>query len=281
MPEYNARIELDSRDFDEFAVDVLTDVVDEFSGTVARAVHGGRVELLFTVPADTLRMAAITAMSVALTTGHQIYAAEVLPTDEFHRRIDAVRVPELVSVPEAAEMLAVSRQAVLAQVQSGKLPATKVGDTWAIPRAAVTTHGEQIARRFEGLAVPVGPVSTLGQVIDEDAIDVHRPALPVFNERNELVGVATARRENDGWHVHGRLRQFTPGEYGVVPQIEHEQVSYEGDLRRTTRGILSSVTVVSSTDREPTFPQARITVSDRRTHLDLSSLDLPKMVSYP
>lgn len=273
MPDYHAKIELDCR-FDESAVDDLTDVVNEFDGSVARAAYGGRAELSFQVSDNNPRRATITAMSVALTTGHDLYAVEVLPADEFHRRVDAVHLPDLVSVPEAAELLAISRQGVLAQVQSGKLPATKVGDTWAIPRAAAVTAGEQIARRFEGLAIPVGPVSTLGQVIDEDAIDVHRFALPVLNERDQLVGVATARRENDGWHVHGRVRQFTPGEYGVIPHIEHEQVSYEGDLRRTTRGVLDSVTVVSGTGREPSFPQARITVFDRRVHLDLASLDL-------
>src|SRR5688500_16350479 len=55
--DYNARIELDSRDFDEAPVDALMDVVAEYSGTVARAVHGGRAELIFTVPADTFRQA--------------------------------------------------------------------------------------------------------------------------------------------------------------------------------------------------------------------------------
>lgn len=273
MPDYYAKIELDCR-FDEAAVHDLTDVVDEFDGSVARAAYGGRAELSFPVSDNNLRRATITAMSVALTTGHDLYAVEVLPADEFHRRFDAVLLPELVSVPEAAELLAVSRQAVLNQVQGGKLPAAKVGDTWAIPRAAVVTAGERVARRFEGLAVPVGPVSTLGQVIDDDAIDVDLPGLPVYNERGELIGVATPRRESDGWHVHGRVRQLIPGEYGVVPQIDLEHVSYEGDLRRTTRGILKSVTVVISPGRPPAFPQARITVTDRRVHLDLAALDL-------
>lgn len=190
------------------------------------------------------------------------------------------------SVPEAAELLEVSRQAVLNQVQSGKLPATKVGDTWAIPRADAVTAGKQIARRFKGLVLPVGPVSSLGQVIDEDAIDA-KSALPVYNERGQLVGVATARRESDGWHVRGRSQQFPPGEYRVIPHLEHEEFFHEGDIRRTTRGILGSVTVVTSPGREPAFPESRITVTDlvfeeanvvvseRRAHLDLGSLDLP------
>ena len=88
MPDYNARIELDSYDHDEAAVDVLMDLVAEHHGVVARAVHGGRVELILTVPADDLRQAVITALTLVLSTGHQVYALELLPTDEFHRRID-------------------------------------------------------------------------------------------------------------------------------------------------------------------------------------------------
>lgn len=137
---YNARIELDSRDHDEAAVDVLMDVVAEYDGVVARAVHGGRVELIFTVPADTIRQAVITALSVVLATGHQVYALEVLPTDEFHRRIDATPMPELLSIPQAAEQLGVTRQRALQLVNGGQLAGVKVGDAWVLPRAAVAAR---------------------------------------------------------------------------------------------------------------------------------------------
>jgi excisionase family DNA binding protein len=46
----------------------------------------------------------------------------------------------LVSTTEAAELLGVSRQRVLQLVTSGQLPATKVGDTWVLPRAAVAAR---------------------------------------------------------------------------------------------------------------------------------------------
>ncbi|SOC48540.1 hypothetical protein SAMN05660748_1236 [Blastococcus aggregatus] len=97
--DYNARVELDSHDFDEVAVDVLMDVVADHRGVVARAVHGGRVELIFTVPADSIRLATVTALSVVLATGHEVYALEVLPTDEFHRRTDRREPAEVVSYP--------------------------------------------------------------------------------------------------------------------------------------------------------------------------------------
>lgn len=151
MTDYNARVELDSRDFDEAAVDVLVDLVEPYAGTVARTVHGGRVELILTMPADNLRQATITAMSVVLATGHQVYALEVLPTDEFHRRIDATPVPELLSAPEAAELLGVSRQRALQLAQGGKLDAVKVSDTWVIPRRAVDARAEHRRRAEEAL----------------------------------------------------------------------------------------------------------------------------------
>jgi hypothetical protein len=88
--DFNARIELDSRDFDDSAVDVLMDVVSEHHGVVARAVHGDRVELIVTIEAETARQAADIALEMAESTGHQVYGLEVLPTDEFHRRIDEV-----------------------------------------------------------------------------------------------------------------------------------------------------------------------------------------------
>jgi len=147
MPDFNARVELDSRDFDESAIDVLMDVVEPYAGVVARAVHGGRVELILTIPATDLRQAVITATSVVLATGHTPYALEVLPTDEFHRRIDVESMPELLSVPEAADELGVSRQRALQLVNAGQLAGVKVGDTWVIPRSAVVARAAEVAER--------------------------------------------------------------------------------------------------------------------------------------
>jgi hypothetical protein len=55
MPDRNARVELASRAFNEPSVDVLMDVVAKYGGVVARAVHGGRKQLIPAVPADTFR----------------------------------------------------------------------------------------------------------------------------------------------------------------------------------------------------------------------------------
>ncbi|SDN41970.1 helix-turn-helix domain-containing protein [Geodermatophilus sp. DSM 45219] len=285
--DYNARVELDSRDFDESAVDVLMDVLEPYDGTVARAIHGGRIELIFTLPAGSLRQAAGSALAIAATAGHKPYAVEVLPTDEFHRRVNAAPVPELMSVTQAADALGVSRQRVLQLARNGQLDAVKVGDTWVIPRTAAATRGEQTGLRFTGLVLPVGVASNLNQVIDDDAIDVHGPLL-VHDDRGRLIGQAnTVRREAAGWTVVGVVRGLTPGEYSIIPQVEGRVWNDSSDVRRLVRGQLHSLTVVTGPGRESGFPQARVTieVSDRRATLTLPT-DQPvqgqvEMVSFP
>lgn len=47
------------------------------------------------------------------------------------------KIPDLVNAMEAAEILAVSRQAVIDFVASGQLPARKVGRVWLLRRSVV------------------------------------------------------------------------------------------------------------------------------------------------
>lgn len=141
MPDYNARIELDLRvptnpDAAGDQADKLMDHLEDYSGTVARTPQG-RFELIYTLPADSIRQAVSTALAIAETTGAPIYVIEVLPAKEFHERVDTAAMPELVSVPQAAELLGVSRQRALQLASGGQLDAVKVGDAWVIPRRAV------------------------------------------------------------------------------------------------------------------------------------------------
>lgn len=53
-------------------------------------------------------------------------------TADFDRLTDAIELPPLVSVTEAATALGMSRQGVLKAIRAEKLPATRVGDTWAL-----------------------------------------------------------------------------------------------------------------------------------------------------
>jgi excisionase family DNA binding protein len=47
------------------------------------------------------------------------------------------KIPELMSMVEAAEALGVSKQRVHAMIHAGQLPAARVGTSWAIRRAVV------------------------------------------------------------------------------------------------------------------------------------------------
>jgi excisionase family DNA binding protein len=48
---------------------------------------------------------------------------------------------ELVSVAQAAELLGITRQAVLKRIRAGRLPATKVGRNYVVPREALRSTG--------------------------------------------------------------------------------------------------------------------------------------------
>jgi excisionase family DNA binding protein len=283
LPDYNARIELDSRDFDESAVAVLMDEIAEYDGVVSRAVHGGRVELIITVPAKTFRQAVMGAMALVLSIGHDIHAIEVLPTDDFHSRIDAVRMPELLSITQAAERLKVSRQRALQLANGGKLGAVKVGDTWVVPATAVTSRDDRTGVHWSGLVVPVGVESDQHQVIDPDAIDVDRQPLPVFDGRGDLIGLArTVRREEGGWTAAGALRGLAPGNYGVIPDLDLLHVRDEGMVRHITRALLRGLTVVGAGDRTSVFPEAQVYVSDQRAYMDLTLVrQVQEVLSYP
>ena len=52
----------------------------------------------------------------------------------------APAVPELLSPAEAAQTLGVSEADVMAVLESGELKGRKIGSTWRIPRAAITSY---------------------------------------------------------------------------------------------------------------------------------------------
>lgn len=134
---YNAVIELDEPAPDEARATVLVDALIDYHPAVGRSLLG-RLEIIMTLPAETLHQAVTTAMAVAASsTGAAVHAVEVLPTADFDRLHGLQPVPEMVSVTEAANLLGVSRQAVLQRIDSGSLPAERVGTAWILPRAAV------------------------------------------------------------------------------------------------------------------------------------------------
>lgn len=51
---------------------------------------------------------------------------------------------DAVSVPQAAEILGISRQAVLKRIRTGRLRATKVGRNYVVPRDALEPDGSEL-----------------------------------------------------------------------------------------------------------------------------------------
>lgn len=139
MTEYNAHIEWDVRAVDD---DQLVDALIDYHPAVSRGERG-HVAATITLPAETLRQAATSALAIADAVAAQaldaapVLALEILPTAEYDRRHGLEPMPELMSVTEAAEVLDVSRQAVLQRLESGSLPGTKVGKTWVVQAHAL------------------------------------------------------------------------------------------------------------------------------------------------
>jgi excisionase family DNA binding protein len=57
--------------------------------------------------------------------------------------VPAAAVPDLLSPAEAAQVLGVSEADVMAVLESGELKGKKIGSTWRIPRAAITSYMSQ------------------------------------------------------------------------------------------------------------------------------------------
>jgi excisionase family DNA binding protein len=153
--QYNARVEYDERDpVDEQLLDALAD----YHPATARSPFG-RVEVIITVPAVSLRQATLTALSVA-GDAHTapVVAFEVMSTAEFDERLGLTRLPELVSVTEAAAKLGVTRQAVLQRLESGSLPGQKVGNNWVVEYNALMTPEERLASFKESTAANMAAI---------------------------------------------------------------------------------------------------------------------------
>lgn len=131
---YNATAALRARTLTDDHVDELLDQFANYHAIVSGTPSGG-LEVVFTFPAENLAQALSTAQALV---GHlDLVGLEVLETTEWDRRVDAVDVPPLVSVTEAAQMLGVSRQAVAQRLEAGSLPGQRVGTIWVIARGDV------------------------------------------------------------------------------------------------------------------------------------------------
>ena len=138
MKMYNASVELDVR-AEALAEELGDQLLERFADHHAVATRStlGRGELILSLPAEGLWQAIATVR--ALVAGLDVTAVTVEASDDFDRRAD-VHVPALLSVTEVAERLGITRAGVQHRIDSGSLPAVRVGNAWAIPAAAVASE---------------------------------------------------------------------------------------------------------------------------------------------
>lgn len=143
MRDYNAVIEVTYRPegtgIDGDLADKIFDDLAACSPAISISERGW-LEITITLPAESLIDATATALKVVnVATKSDPVSIAVTTTDEFDRRVGLVpRVPDLVSVTEAAEILGVSRQAVMDRINRKTLQARKVGREYVIHRAALS-----------------------------------------------------------------------------------------------------------------------------------------------
>lgn len=136
MQMFHATVEIDKRD--AFGVDAMMDALASYHPAIGQSVRGF-ASATISLPAETLAQACTTAAAVVSAAfGGPAIAAVVMTEPEFLARQGWAPVPDLVSVSEAAQLLGISRQAVLQRIGSKSLPAEKVGRGYAIPRSALT-----------------------------------------------------------------------------------------------------------------------------------------------
>lgn len=146
---HTVRVELDTRDD---LTTPLSTALSAYHPTISRGPRG-HVVVAITLPADSVVQAVQTAVAVvAQATGAGVLTVEALPATESAKRAGLTPVPPLLSVSEAAARLGVSRQAVLQRIDSGSLPAVRIGSTWAVPEASLNHTDPTPGRRRASLA---------------------------------------------------------------------------------------------------------------------------------
>lgn len=119
-------------------IDQAMDVLAEYAPTLSVTPRGHRAARI-TLPADTITQAAATAAAiVAGALGGPVIRLDIMTEAEADLREGAVEVPELIGVPEAAELLKVSVQRVRQMIAEGKLAAHRIGErSYALTRSEV------------------------------------------------------------------------------------------------------------------------------------------------
>jgi hypothetical protein len=126
MTEYNVRLEYQMPPNEESG-DILVDTFKTFH-PAAGPVGNGNIDVWLTVNGVDAYDVSQIATGLASKVQRPLIALEVLPTADFDRREGLTPVPELIGADDAADLLGISRQAVLKRYNTGALPGHRVGD---------------------------------------------------------------------------------------------------------------------------------------------------------
>lgn len=150
MTEWTAQIELDvrltPRNGEKLAEDWLPALADYHAGLGSSPT--GHVVIVITLPAEKLRQATTTAIAVVQdVTGRTATSVRASTSSAFFAAADPEpsTLPRLLGVTEAAEILGVSRQAVLQACEEGRYPATRAGKAWVLLASAVEAKAKAAA----------------------------------------------------------------------------------------------------------------------------------------
>lgn len=128
---YNATITIPTPD--DNTIHTLHTTLTDYHPAIT--THNTETQLILTYPATTTLQATETAL--ALIRAHNLTAHALTIETTSHYDNDTPTIPPLVSVTEAATILGITRQAILQRINHKTIPATRIGDTWAIPRHAL------------------------------------------------------------------------------------------------------------------------------------------------
>jgi len=135
MTSYNVEIELALRENTEEITDEIIDRYEGLSAVVSTSMRGW-LSVIVSVDTKTLQQAITIALGL---TAWPVVTVHGMTSKEFDRRVerDIMELPELMSIPEVAAKLGTSRQAVHQRIESGSLPARRVGRAWVVPVTAL------------------------------------------------------------------------------------------------------------------------------------------------
>lgn len=102
------------------------------SETPLRTVH-----VTITIPAEDLFQAVATALAAASANGLAPSSVRALTEEERDSEPVPTDIPKLYSVTEVADLLGLTRPGVLARIDTGRLPAVRVGNAWVIPANSI------------------------------------------------------------------------------------------------------------------------------------------------